>query len=162
MAALVVVALAAPMLAACISDVRRRIIPDWAVLAIGSVGLARALMVGAFPDAVFGGLLCIALGSLAALSGVWGWGDAKLLGAAGLVSGLSAMPALILGAAVSGGLLAAMLLLLRAPIRARRLALPAGAPRWLRAEQTRLRRAPSVPYGLAIVAGLLFALLSGA
>jgi len=158
MAALVAMALAAPMLAACISDVRRRIIPDWTVLAIGSVGLASALVLGILPDATLGGLLCLGGGALAARLGAWGWGDAKLLGATGLVTGYSALPALILGTAAAGGMLAAALLLLRAPVQARRLALPDGAPRWLRAEQTRLRRAPSVPYGLAIIAGLLFAL----
>ncbi len=162
MAALVAMALAAPMLAACISDVRRRIIPDWTVAAISIVGLAQSMASGTGADAALGGMLGLSAGALAALFGAWGWGDAKLLGAAGMVTGVSAMPSLILGSAAAGGMLAAALLALRAPVRARRLVLPSGAPRWLRAEQTRLRRAPSVPYGLAIVAGLLFALPWGA
>jgi Flp pilus assembly protein protease CpaA len=64
-----------------------------------------------------------------------------------------------LGTALSGGLLAILLMALRGPVRRGALALPAGAPRWLKAEQTRLRRHPSVPYAVAITTGLATALV---
>lgn len=162
MALLLAMAVAIPLAAACMQDVRRRLIPDWTVATIGAVGFSAALATGATADAALGGVVGLCAGALAAVCGAWGWGDAKLLGSAGLAAGWSAMPALVLATAATGTLLALVLLALRAPVQARRLALPSSAPRWLRAEQTRLRRAPSVPYGLAIASGLVFALLSGA
>jgi Flp pilus assembly protein protease CpaA len=151
-----------PMLVACLTDVRHRLIPDWTVLALASVGLAQALLLGTVPGALAAGGLCLLLGAAAARAGLWGWGDAKLIAAAGVLAGLSGLPALLCGTAIAGGFLSALLLLLRGPVRAGAIALPAGAPRWLRAEQTRLRRAPTIPYALAIAAGLAAALQTGA
>jgi Flp pilus assembly protein protease CpaA len=162
MAAYLAMALALPILAACVSDVRRRIIPDWTVLAILLAGVAHSAAAGTLADAASGTVIALGAGVLMAWSGAWGWGDAKLVGAVGAVTGADGLSLLLLGTALAGGLLAAVLLVLRAPVQAGRLALPAGAPRWLRAEQSRLRRAPSVPYGLAIVAGLALFLLTGA
>jgi prepilin peptidase CpaA len=159
MEAYLTIAAALPMLAACVADVRRRIIPDWSVLAVAALGLALGLAHGMAPAALVAGAICVSLGSAAARAGLWGWGDAKLIGAAGLLVGPAGLPALLAGTAIAGGVMAALLLVLRGPVVAGRLALPAGAPRWLRAEQTRLRRAPTIPYGLAIAAGLALALL---
>ncbi len=149
---------AAPLAAAAWADLRHRLIPDWTVAALLALGLAAAVLSGAPGPAVAGATLGAIAGAGLALAGVWGWGDAKLLAAAGALAGLAGLPALLLGTSLAGGGLAAILLLLRAP--ARRWMPSAGAPRWLTAEARRLRRAPSVPYGLAIVAGTLFALLT--
>lgn len=162
MAAALPMLAALPMIAACLTDVRHRLIPDWTVLAVASVGLVQALLLGTLPTALAAGGICLLLGTAAARGGLWGWGDAKLLAAAGIQAGLSGLPILLFGTAIAGGLLSALLLLLRGPVRAGAIALPASAPRWLRAEQTRLRRAPTIPYALAIAAGLATALQTGA
>lgn len=162
MAAALPMLAAPPMFAACLTDVRHRLIPDWTVLAIAATGLVQALLLDSVPTTLAAGGICLLLGVAAARSGLWGWGDAKLIAAAGLLAGLSGLPALLGGTAIAGGLLSALLLLLRGPVRAGSIALPAGAPRWLRAEQTRLRRAPTIPYALAIAAGLAAALQTGA
>jgi Flp pilus assembly protein protease CpaA len=162
METLMTMAVAAPLLVACIVDIRRRLIPDWTVAAIALLGVVHALSAGGLATAIAAGLLCLLLGALAGFLGVWGWGDAKLIGAAGLVAGWSGLTLLLAGTAIAGGLIAALLLLLRQPVRAGWIALPEGAPRWLRAEQTRLRRAPTIPYAIAIAVGLFLALPAGA
>jgi prepilin peptidase CpaA len=166
MEAYLAMAAAPPVLAACLWDVRHRIIPDWTVGALAAVGLGLVLLQalgGAGPVALLPilavGSLCLLLGALAARGGLWGWGDAKLMGAAGLVAGANGVLALLLGTSLAGGAMALLLLLLRGPVRSGQLALPSGAPRWLRAEQTRLRRQPTIPYAIAIAIGLATALL---
>jgi prepilin peptidase CpaA len=150
-----------PLAAVCAADLRHRIIPDWCVAALAITGLlaaAGAQQSGsptALQSALLAGGLCALIGGGLSVIGLWGWGDAKLLAAAGLVTGLAGMPRLFIGMALAGGGLAALLLVLRWFVRRGRLALKPDAPRWLRAERRRLRLAPSVPYGLAIVAGLI-------
>lgn len=151
-----------PMLLACLTDLRHRLIPDWTVVAVAAIGLSNALLAGTVPGALAAGGICLVLGIAAARGGFWGRGDTKLLAAAGLLGGLSGLPILLVGTALAGGFLSALLLALRGPVRAGAITLPAGAPRWLRAEQTRLRRAPTIPYALAIAAGLAAALQTGA
>ncbi len=165
MDSILAIAVAAPLLAACAVDVRRRLIPDWTVMAIATAGLVQAVAAGgalAAGAALAAGLVCLLVGAAAAALGLWGWGDAKLIGAAGIAAGWSGLLPLFTGTAIAGGVLAALLLALRQPVRGGWLALPAGAPRWLRAEQTRLRRAPTIPYAIAIAAGLWLALGAGA
>lgn len=146
--------------AACIADVRRRIIPDWTVVALAGVGLASALAAGEVAPVAAAGAACAGVGTGLALLGLWGWGDAKLLGAAGLLVGPAGLLSLANVMVFSGAALALALLLLRGPVQAGRLPLPDGAPRWLVAEHRRLRRAPSLPYGLAIVAGIVAGMIA--
>ncbi len=156
---LLLAALALPPLAAvAVSDVRRRLIPDAAVAALAIIGVGAAAGGQALSAALSCGALCAGVGSLLAAARLWGWGDAKLLGAAGLVAGPAGLPLLAGATALIGGALAALLLLIRSGLRHSGWRLPANAPRWLRAEQRRLLRAPSVPYGLAIAAGLVAAM----
>jgi Flp pilus assembly protein protease CpaA len=166
MALLLALALAPPLFAACLWDVRHRLIPDWTVLWVAATGLLGAVAsavsagsVGPLGLALGGGLVCSAISVLAARFGVWGLGDAKLFAAAGLVTGLSGLLELLFATALTGGALALLLLALRGPVRSGALALPAGAPRWLKAEQTRLRRHPTIPYAVAIATGLATALV---
>lgn len=154
--------LAPPLMAASVADVRHRIIPDVAVLAITGIGLVAAIAGGQMLPALLTGAAGLALGYGFWWIGGWGMGDARLLGAAGLVAGPAGLPTLLLVMALSGGLMAAIMLILSRRARAGRLAVPAGAPRWLRAEGRRLRLAPSLPYGLAIAAGLMAAVLGKA
>ncbi len=151
----------APMLAACIVDVRRRIIPDTAVIAIAGIGIATASMSGAPAWPLAAGGICAVVGLIAVYFGTWGWGDAKLLAATGLATPPEALPMLLLSTSLAGGAIAGVLLLLRRPLIAGVVVLPAGAPRWLRAEATRLRRAPSVPYAIAIAVGFAAAVSTG-
>jgi prepilin peptidase CpaA len=150
-----------PMAVVCLADVRHRIIPDWCVAAIAIAGLFGALgatqpgSLAALNSALVAGGLCALFGGGLSVIGLWGWGDAKLLAAAGMLTGLAGIPRLFLGMALAGGGLALLLLVLRWFVRRGRLALKPDAPRWLRAERRRLRLAPSVPYGLAIVVGLI-------
>jgi len=150
-----------PLAAVCVADLRHRIIPDWCVATLASVGLFGAMSAeqsDSFPllqSALMAGGLCALLGGGLSVGGLWGWGDAKLLTAAGVVTGLAGMPRLLVGMALAGGGLALLLLILRWFVKRGRLVLPAYAPRWLYVERRRLRLAPSVPYGLAIVAGLI-------
>lgn len=159
MATLLKLLAVAPLLAICLADLRHRLIPDWAVLALAGIGLLVALGAEqpwpALQSALAAGGICAVIGALLSGAGLWGWGDAKLLAAAGLLTSLSGLAHMILVTALAGGVLALLLLVLRQPVRSGRWRLPATAPRWLRAEQRRLRLAPSVPYGLAIVAGLI-------
>lgn len=143
------------LLAACVADVRRRIIPDWTVLALAGIGLAAAVLSGQPGPVLAVGAACALAGAGLALSGLWGWGDAKLLAAAGLLVGPHGLLPMANAMVLTGAGLALLLIGLRGPMRAGRLPLPAGAPRWLAAEHRRLRRAPSVPYGLAIAAGII-------
>lgn len=166
MALLLALALAPPLFAACLWDVRHRLIPDWTVLWVAAVGLfgsvASSVVEGSVAPlghALGGGLLCALLSLLAARFGVWGLGDAKLFAAAGLVTGLPGLVQLLFATALTGGAFALLLLALRGPVRSGVLALPAGAPRWLKAEQTRLRRHPTIPYAVAIATGLATALV---
>ena len=154
-----------PLAAVCAADLRHRIIPDWCVGILAATGLLAAVCaqqpgnvaasLAAVQSALAAGGICALVGGGLSASGIWGWGDAKLLAAAGLLTGMAGMSSLLLGMAIAGGGLALLLLILRAFVRRGRLILPASAPRWLRAERRRLRLAPSVPYGLAIVAGLI-------
>lgn len=149
------IALAAlPLLAvACVTDVRRRLIPNWTAGGAAAVGGVAALASGTGLEALGAGLLCLGLGSAAAWPGMWGWGDAKLLGGAGVVAGLSGALMLLLATALIGALLALSLMAARPFARVR-----PGLPRWLRAELRRLRCAPTVPYAVAITGGLAVAL----
>ncbi|WP_017667767.1 A24 family peptidase [Sandarakinorhabdus sp. AAP62] len=150
-----------PLAAVCAADLRHRIIPDWCVAALALIGLlgAAGAQQSSGPDALQSALLaggfCALIGGGLSVIGLWGWGDAKLLAAAGLITGVAGMPRLFMAMALAGGGLALLLLVLRGCVRRGRLALKPDAPRWLRAERRRLRLAPSVPYGLAIVAGLI-------
>lgn len=142
------------LLAACAADIRRRIIPDWTVVVLAGIGLGSAAMSNQPGPVLVVGAACAAVGAGLALAGLWGWGDAKLLGAAGVLVGPAGLILFANVMVLSGGVLALALLILRGPAKSGRLPLPARAPRWLAAEHRRLRRAPSVPYGLAIAAGI--------
>lgn len=150
---------APPLVAASAADVRFRIIPDIAVLALLGIGLVSALLAGAVLPALLAGAAGLGLGFGLWWLGAWGMGDAKLLGAAGLLAGPDGFPMLLLVMALAGGAMAAVLLWLSSRARRGCLAVAATAPHWVRVEVRRLRLAPSLPYGLAIAAGLFAALL---
>lgn len=85
------------------------------------------------------------------LIGIFGGGDAKMMGAAALWLGPAAMQPFILYTAFSGGGLVVILLVSR--YLARRFGLPK-QPRWLR---RLLRQRSAVPYGVALGLGAILA-----
>jgi prepilin peptidase CpaA len=142
-----------PLLAAAIIDIRRRIIPDWCVVMLGSIGLMKAALVGqpdaqgvaAVTSALAAGGMCALPALLLGQLSLWGWGDAKLVMAGGVAVGMAGLPLLLLGMGLAGGGMALLLLLVKGPVQQGQWQLPAHAPRWLVAEQRRQRLAPTVP-----------------
>lgn len=91
------------------------------------------------------GLALLVIGVVLFARGVWGGGDAKLLPAVAVWTGLAGLPRFLIVMALVGGVLAVLALL------ARRLPLgPSGA---VRAWGERLAASGHVPYGVAIAAG---------
>ena len=156
--------------AVSVIDLRRRVIPNEAAAFIAASGLALSLFsrpgetwIGV---AISVGLLLVlaALSHLALLGG----GDAKLIAAVSLLVPPQSVAPLLLGIALAGGLLSIFYLAMRrwlpAPARRRERSAPRhryGAfMRFLRNERARVFASRSVPYALAIFAGVLAYVLS--
>lgn len=156
--------LTALLLTACVSDVRARRIPNALTLLLLGAGLVHALVASASPamsDASRGmpmathlgaALVGAALGLVAWLPlyalGVLGAGDVKLLAASAAWFGPTAVLPVTVGAALAGGVLGVVWLLLRLRERPEVVAL-IGAPVTCRI------REPRLPYGIAVAAGVL-------
>lgn len=131
--------------AAAVSDVRSYRIPNVVPLALALAFLAAQALAGhwdAVPGAAAAGALALAFGWALQAGGVWGGGDAKLVAAIALWTGLADLPRFLLVTAFAGGGLALGYLILRYRAR-RRLA-----------DSTGGQRGPQhLPYGLAIAVG---------
>ena len=168
--------LTALLLTACATDLRARRIPNPLVLALLGAAVVRALLGG--PVAPGAALLAAGLGLLLWLPPyalrVLGAGDVKLFAAAAAWIGPVAVPRAALAAGVAGGLLGLAWLLARltratvGALRVHRFGAPAAIAAHaaacggvLPALATRLRasaqadRRTTLPYGLAIAAGIL-------
>lgn len=138
------------------TDVAAFTIPNWISLGLAAVFLPAALAMG-MPLPAMG--LHLAVGAVALVAGIamfaagWiGGGDAKLFAAAALWLGLPAAPTYLAATGIAGGVLVAVLLVLRSgALRTRALAGPAWVARLA-------EPAGGVPYGVAIAAGALAAL----
>jgi prepilin peptidase CpaA len=145
------------MLTAGFEDLRRLIIPNRLTLAICLLWPLE--MAAAWPgaSAVIAALGCAAAvftaGTVLFARGVIGGGDVKLLAAAALWAGPGGTPALLVGTALLGGVLALALLTPLGP----RLAALRGAGAGEAAAA--LHDAKSVPYGVAIAAASLIVTL---
>ena len=138
------------VVAAALFDLRSFEIPDSLSIAIIILFVGHALVVPHGVSWLSSGAafaLCLALGILLFWLNWMGGGDVKLLPTIALWTGMGGLPALLLGIALAGGVLAAVLLVLRA------LPVPAGGPE---ARPRLLRRGEPLPYGVAIAAGTLF------
>lgn len=143
------------VLFAALKDATSFTIPNWICLALVAIFPMAALAAG-LPLSTLG--LHAAVGAAALVAGMamfalrWmGGGDAKLIAASVLWLGWPAVPSFLLGAAVTGGVLAVALILLRSP-HLRSVVL--GGPRWV----NRLSEpGEGIPYGVAIAAGALMA-----
>jgi prepilin peptidase CpaA len=137
------------MLIAAVEDLRRLVIPNAVVLALGvlwPLQLAAAPTISLTGSAV--AALCAAsvfgAGALLFSRGLMGGGDVKLLTAATLWAGPGLTPALLIVTAILGGLLTLALLF---PLALRAVFAPAAAA-------GAAKRVP-VPYGVAIAAAAL-------
>lgn len=155
-------AFAALLALACVSDLRTRRIPNWLVVVIAVAGIGVAI---ATQGVVHGGARSLA--GLAAGLALWlpfwllrmmGGGDVKLFAAGAAWLGPAGALEGALLAALCGGLLSLVYLLLQhgVPYTLMRLAHGLAQPSALReAAPTKWDR--RMPYGLAMVAGLLIA-----
>ncbi len=140
--------------AAC-SDMARLIIPNWVSIALVAIYPIAALIAGA-PLMDIGlhilfGLGVLAIGFVLFQFNVLGGGDAKLLAAASVWTGLAAIVPFVVWTAVAGGVLALALL------TARQL-MPAGTYPAL--VDHLLKKQNGIPYGVAIMIGGLLAIPS--
>ncbi len=129
--------------AAAMTDMRHRRIPNRLSIALALLGLLRiAIALAGGVGLVSAGidlavtLAVFALGACAFRFGLIGGGDVKLLAAGALWLGSGALGPYLLTTVLSGGLLAVLFV-------GWQLALPGG----------RRRRAPTLPYAVAIAAG---------
>lgn len=129
--------LAAPFVAAAAVDVMTRRIPNALTAATLALALVAAILAGRGGDAVLGSLAAFAAGLALHFGarGAFGLGDAKLMAGAGAVAGLAHVLDFLIAMALAGGVLALALLAVH-----------------------RSRRA-TMPYGPAIAAGAVVALL---
>jgi prepilin peptidase CpaA len=133
-------------------DVSTMTIPNWVSIGLGVLFVPAAFAVGLSPSEVglhlaFGAgvlLVCAALFYI----GVFGGGDAKVISAVALWTGLAGVSAFILWMAVAGGLLAGALIILR------RMKLSSAKPWAARL----LSPQEGAPYAVAIAAGAFLAL----
>jgi prepilin peptidase CpaA len=145
---------------AALLDVVARTIPNWVSALLALTGLGALWL----SQAAMGRLLAASLlfgGAVLLWRCGWlGGGDAKLLGAVGLLLPPDRVADAVTTTAFAGALLALPYLACRGriarPVPCRRCGLAARA--W-RAERFRLRRGGPLPYGVAIAAGTAFALL---
>ena len=137
-------------------DIVSLIIPNRVVVAVFGAAALGLLTASADPSvwgwhmgASFG---VLTVGAILFFFGLWGAGDAKLLAAAALAGGIDGLPTLVLWTAVSGGVLAVVLLGLRR--------LPGSLKeRWPARCRHLMEQNSGVPYGVAIAAGAIIALI---
>lgn len=145
------------LLAAAMSDITARVVPNRLSAALGVFGLCTQAQQRSIPLALLaaGIVFFIAFGCWR--RGLMGGGDVKLLGAVSLLVRPASVPFLMLAIALAGGVLGvcywAMSHLFRwpPPSRSRTLLV-----RILRVEHYRIRRGFSLPYAAAIAAGTAY------
>jgi prepilin peptidase CpaA len=132
-------------------DVSTMTIPNWVSISLAVLFIPTAMAAGLSVDQigmhlVFGAAVLLGCAVLFYLN-VFGGGDAKVIAAASLWTGLAASAPFVMGMAIAGGLLAGLLIVLR---RMKVSSTRAWAKRLLSPEE-------GAPYAVAIAAGALFA-----
>lgn len=150
------------ILAAAGHDLLARTIPDRLSLMLFVVALAYRALSGDIRFSLICGLVWLAATLLLFFIGWLGGGDAKLLTGAAIIAAptVLAQTGLIVWIAVYGGALALIYLLARLILRRSSGIRPARRGRtlfrrWQRIELWRLRGAHTIPYAMAIAAGVL-------
>ncbi len=146
-------------------DVSTMTIPNWVSISLGVLFIPAAMAAGLSMDEigwhlVFGAGVLIVCAGLFYLN-VFGGGDAKVIAAASLWTGLSASAPFVMGMAIAGGALAGLLIVLRRmkvqssqPWAARLLSPEEGAPYAVAIAAGALIAAPASPVLAAGLAGL--------
>jgi len=152
---IIMLAFPALLVVAAVGDLMTYRIPNWlslALLALFCVAVLLSDMTWLQAGIHAGiGLVLLGVGMALFSYNLLGGGDAKLLAAAGVWMGWTALPAYLVWTAFAGGLLALCLVLFR------RTPLPAGLP--LSPWVARLHdRQAGIPYGIALAVGALMAL----
>jgi prepilin peptidase CpaA len=152
-------AAATALLFAAAHDVAVRTVPNLASSIVAVVGLGLNARDGRLAATLFNGGLVFTASLYCWRRGWIGGGDAKLLSAAAILVPPTAVPELILGTGVAGGVLAVLYLTLARLVPRGTIPRPAGFVRrvW-RTESRRIRRGLALPYGCAIAAGALLTL----
>jgi prepilin peptidase CpaA len=145
---------------AALHDVVARTIPNWVSAALAAAGLGALLLTPAVSGRLVAAALLFGGAVLLWCAGWLGGGDAKLLGAVGLLLPPDRVNDAVTVIAFAGALLALPYLACRGRIARPEYGRPHGLPaRAWRAERFRLRRGGPLPYGVAIAAGAAFGLL---
>lgn len=141
---------------AAFSDITTMTIPNWVSIVLAAIFPVFALLAGWSP-ALIGlhiliGLAVLLLGFLLFQFNILGGGDAKMIAAAGVWTGLIALPVFIAWTTLAGGVLTLSILIARRQLK------PAdGRPAFV---NKLLTEKVGVPYGVAILVGGLMALRS--
>lgn len=152
---------------AALADVAARIIPDGIAIGVAVLGLIVRVTEGGLPGvAVSIAAAVVVLMVLAILHrcGLMGGGDVKLAAATVLGLPLDWIYRFFIVTALAGGVIALVHLALRAAIHTAPRPPPRGASlplRALTAEWWRIARRGSLPYGVAIACGGIWAVLVG-
>jgi prepilin peptidase CpaA len=156
------------LLFAALADIATRTIPDTVAVAIAALGALARLMTGpsALAISVAVALAMFALLVVLHARGVMGGGDVKLAAATCLGLSLHAVNPFIFVTAMAGGVIALAHLAGRWGLR--NVTHPTPAPRGasllrrvVSAERWRIARHGSIPYGVAIACGGIWAVLRG-
>lgn len=150
---------------AALADIAARIIPDGIVIWVAVLGLATRVTAGlpSVAASIVAALLSLALLVVLHSRGVMGGGDVKLAAAIVLGLPIGSIYRFVIITALAGGILALLHLVLRAVIRTAPHAPPRGATllrRAVTAERWRIARRGSLPYGVAIACGGIWAILA--
>jgi prepilin peptidase CpaA len=145
---------------AALHDVLARTIPNWICAALSAAGLGALCLTPAASYRLLAAALLFGGAVLLWRAGWLGGGDAKLLGAVGLLLPPDRVPGAMLAISFAGAALALPYLICRGRIARPEPVRPRGLPaRVWRAERFRLRRGGPLPYGVAIAAGAAVGLL---
>jgi prepilin peptidase CpaA len=145
---------------AALHDVLARTIPNWICAALAAAGIGALWLTPSAPGRLLAAALLFAAAVLLWRAGWLGGGDAKLLGAIGLLLPPDRVVGAVLTTACTGSVLALPYLICRGRIARPGPGRPHGLPaRAWRAERFRLRRGGPLPYGVAIAAGAAVGLL---
>ncbi len=140
--------------AAC-SDVARLIIPNWVSIALVAIFPIAALIAGApWMDVgmhILFGAIVLAIGFVLFQFNIIGGGDAKLLAAVSVWTGVAAFMPFFVWMVIAGGVMALALLTARQLI-------PAGSYPGI--VEHLLKKQNGIPYGVAIMIGALMAIPS--